>query len=122
MQIPDGRECKYYYRDFHRGRNVQECRIPKSERSADWQPSDCSNCPVPDILRANASPDMRLTLTIKPPMFGFGRKRKMLVDAWCEKHDIPIKDPFVGCPRCAEERPGLQLFADALRDEPPEDE
>lgn len=115
MRTPAGRLCDFYYEDFHRGRDVQECRIPKGERSAPWRPEYCAKCPVPDILRANASPNMELQLTIKSTMLGFAKR--MVVDAWCKRHDIPIADPFVGCPRCNEERPGLSLFAEALNDE-----
>ncbi|PJF42243.1 MAG: hypothetical protein CUN55_10285 [Phototrophicales bacterium] len=117
MRTPSGRLCDYYYEDFHRGRNVQECRIPKGERSVPWQPEYCTKCPIPDILRANASPNLELTLTIRSIWLGFGRK--MLVEAWCRKHDIPISDPYVGCKICNDERPGLALFAQALED--PED-
>jgi hypothetical protein len=38
----------------------------------------------------------------------------MRVEAWCERHDIPIENPYVGCPRCAEDNPALRLFKDAL--------
>ncbi|NDJ86885.1 MAG: hypothetical protein GYB66_13465 [Chloroflexi bacterium] len=112
MQTPAGKECKFYYEDYFRGREVQECRIPKGERSAPWRPQDCAKCPVPDILRANASPNLQLELTIKPTMLGFGRK--MHVRASCKLHDIPVPDPYVGCPKCNEERAGLKLFAEAL--------
>jgi hypothetical protein len=112
MRTPDGRECAFYYEDYFRGRSVQECRIPKGERSAHWRPQDCAKCPVPEVLRANASPYLRLTLTIKQTLLGFSRK--MAVHAWCERHDIPIPDPYTGCPGCNDERPGLKLFAEAL--------
>jgi hypothetical protein len=74
MRTPDGRECEHYYEDYFRGREVQECRIPKGERSAYWRPTDCAKCPAPDILRDNASPYLKLTLTIKQTWLGFGRK------------------------------------------------
>lgn len=38
----------------------------------------------------------------------------MHVYAHCEKHDIPVADPYIGCPECNRERPGLELFAAAL--------
>lgn len=114
MRTPAGRLCDFYYEDFHRGRNQQECRIPKGERSAPWKAEYCEKCPIPDILRANASPNMELALTIKPILLGFGRK--MEVSAWCIRHDVAIPDPFVGCPQCNAERPGLRLFSEALND------
>ena len=53
-----------------------------------------------------------------PVLLGFGRQLK--VEAWCEKHDVPIENPYVGCPLDAEENPALQIFRDAL-DEPSDD-
>lgn len=114
MRTPAGTECDYYHEDFFRGRNVQECRIPKSERSALWRPEYCAKCPVPAILRDNASPHLHLELTIKQTLLGFGRKLE--VEAWCKRHSIAIEDPHVGCVECNAERPGLRLFADALKD------
>ena len=115
MQTPDGRECPYYYQDFHRNRHVQECRLVKDNpRSKSWQPPDCERCPVPDIRTANASPDLRLSLTIRPLFIGIGRQ--MDVQAYCDKHACEIEDPFVGCPQCHAERPGLDAFIRALED------
>ncbi len=112
MRTPDGRECAFYYSDYFRGREVEECRILKSEVSAHWKPEYCAKCPVPEILRANASPYLKMELTIKQTLLGFSRK--MLIRAWCDRHDIPVEDPYVGCIKCNEERPGLKLFAQAL--------
>ncbi|NDJ79041.1 MAG: hypothetical protein GYB65_22550 [Chloroflexi bacterium] len=115
MRTPAGKECLHYYQDFHRGRSTQECRLVKDNPdSMPWRSRDCYKCPVPDILRANASDTMVLKLTIRPALLGFVRQYK--VEAWCERHDIPIKDPYVGCPLDAEENPALQLFRDALED------
>ncbi len=114
MQTPAGTECSYYYQDFHRGRSEQECRIPRSDRSSLWRPEHCARCPVPAILRDNASSNMELELTIKQTWLGFGRKLE--VRAWCKKHEVTIEDPHVGCPQCNAERPGLDLFEQALRD------
>ncbi|MFP4322867.1 MAG: hypothetical protein ACLFTK_10475 [Anaerolineales bacterium] len=112
MRTPDGRQCEYYYEDFHRGRDVQECRIGKTERSAAWQPRDCAKCPVPDILRANACPHLQMKIHIQKPILGIGHKVK--VSAHCDKIDDQVENPYVGCPRCNEDRPGLDLFAQAL--------
>lgn len=115
MRTPAGRECPYYYEDYNRGRNTQECRLAKvNPNSLDWVPSDCGRCPVPDIVNANASPDMQLTLTITRTRMGL--RRKMIVTATCARHNIPNTDPYVGCPRCAEERGGLDIFRKALED------
>jgi hypothetical protein len=112
MRTPAGKECRYYYQDFHRGRNVQECRLIKENpASMPWHPSDCAKCPVPEILKANASANLELTLTVKPRLLVF---RQLQVEASCIKHHTVIEDPFVGCPACNAERPGLDVFWQAL--------
>lgn len=113
MRTPAGKDCRFYYQDYNRGRNQHECRLIKGNRdSLPWQPKYCAQCPVPDILNANASPDLELTLTVRPRLIGLGRKLE--ISAFCIKHRIPIEDPYVGCPRCIAERPGLDVFKQAL--------
>jgi len=103
MRTPAGKECKYYYEDFHRGRSRQECRlISAASGSKAWHPSDCSNCQVPDILWANSSEHLQLHAEIRTGIMGFGRR--VGVTARCGKHNIVIEDPIVGCYICAKER------------------
>jgi hypothetical protein len=114
MRTPAGKECRHYYEDYYRGRETQECRlIQANPASLRWKPSDCKQCPVPDILNANSSPDMQLQLTAKPRLLGLGRQLE--VKASCLRHHIEIEDPFVGCPKCNAERPGLDVFWQALQ-------
>ncbi|GAB1422096.1 hypothetical protein MASR2M15_23070 [Anaerolineales bacterium] len=111
MRTPSGRECKFYYEDFNRGRNKQECRLVKGNPdSKAWRVSDCAACPIPNILSANASPDMGLKLSIKSGFMGLGRKYE--VQAICLKHGEVIEDPYVGCTQ--EHQQGLDLFRQAL--------
>ena len=112
MQTPAGKECRFYYQNFHRGRSDQECRlIQANPRSDEWRPRDCFNCPVPDILRANSSPDLVLEGTIAKGFLGLNRH--VDVKAFCIRHLIDVEKPAVGCPKCALERPGLrELFED----------
>lgn len=113
MRTPAGKECRFYYQDFHRGRELQECRLAKANPdSMAWVPGDCSRCPIPDILNANASKNLELKLAIKPKLLGL--RREMRVTAMCLKHDVAIEDPFVGCPQCSAERPSLNVFWQAL--------
>ncbi len=114
MRTPAGQECAHYYEDFHRGRAVQECRLAAANaHSLPWQPTDCARCPVPAILQANASPHMRLTLTVRKRWLGrFGRV--LDVRAWCTLHDVPIENPYLGCPLDADENDALRLFREAL--------
>lgn len=113
MRTPTGKECQHYHEDFHRGRNIQECRLVNANPvSLRWRPNDCKNCPVPDILNANASQFLDLQLTIKPKLFGLGRQLE--IKASCIKHRTDIDDPYIGCTKCNAERPGLKLFWEAL--------
>ncbi len=106
MLTPAGTECPHYYEDFFRGRATQECRLVRaSSASLSWRPGDCAKCPVPGILRANGSPDMVLTLTVKKGFLGFGRQLE--VSAYCQRHKTDIEEPPVGCSRCNAERPGI---------------
>ncbi len=112
MRTPAGKECRFYYQNFHRGRSEQECRlIQNNPRSPAWRPKDCFECPVPDILRANSSPDLVLEGTVKKGLFGVNRHVE--VKAFCSRHLVDVEQPEVGCPLCAKERPGLQqLFGE----------
>lgn len=101
MKTPAGKECRYYYADFHRGRNRQECRLI---RPSLWRPSDCHRCPVPDILWANASEHLQLEALVRGGFLGLGRH--IQVRAFCALHHIEIEDPYIGCKECAAERPG----------------
>lgn len=113
MRTPAGKECRYYYADFARGRSVQECRLIKDNpNSLPWSPGMCARCPVPDILHANSSPYLQITLTARARVLGLGRK--LIVKADCVRHREAIADPFVGCSRCNAERPGLDAFLKAL--------
>ena len=112
MRTPAGKECKHYYEDFNRGRNVQECRAIKANpQSLPWRPVDCSKCPVPEILYANASPDLSLEVTAKTGFLGFGRRVE--VKAFCRNQEIPLEEAYTGCD-AGRGRPGLDLFRQAL--------
>ena len=102
MRTPSGRECAFYYEDFNRGSDIQECRARKDPRTHRWDPSVCALCPVPDILMANGSPWLEITIRIRRrPLLG----TKVSVVARCTKHDLVLSDPMVGCPRDFEDMP-----------------
>jgi hypothetical protein len=112
MHTPAGKECRHYYQDFHRGRKLQECRLVKENpESMRWRPADCSNCPVPDILNANASPLLRLKITIKARLLGLGRQVE--VEAFCADEPISIAAAYTDCHDLEDTR-GLDLFRQAL--------
>ncbi|MCB0154481.1 MAG: hypothetical protein KDF65_06750 [Anaerolineae bacterium] len=100
MKTPAGKECKYYYGDFHRGRNVQACRLIERNRdSQPWQPHLCQSCPVPEILRANRSGMLKLDGKVVKKFFGF--KQEIEVEGWCSECFTVVPDPKRGCPICA---------------------
>ncbi len=107
MITPAGKECRFYYQDFHRGHSAQECRlIDQNQKSEPWKPDDCQTCPVPGILLANSSPDLVLEASIKKGFMGLNRK--MTVKATCSRHLIDVPEPHIGCSKCAKEKPGFQ--------------
>jgi len=109
MITPDGTECRYYYADYYRGRKRQECRlVTQNPQSEPWEPKLCSNCPVPDILRANACPHMVLEAGVKKGFLGL--RRRVEVGAVCAKYLVAVPEPRVGCGHCHEERPGAAIF------------
>lgn len=112
METPAGKECRFYYENFHRGRSEQECRLLQANpNSPAWKPDDCFKCPVPEILQANSSPHLVLEGTVKKGFLGIGRHVE--VKAFCSRHLIDVPEPRVGCRKCAMEKPGLQeLFSD----------
>lgn len=109
MITPAGVECRYYYADYFRGRERQECRlIAQNPRSEPWRPELCSTCPVPGILRANASPHLVLEGTVKKRFLGL--VRRVEVEAICSKHLTEVPEPHVGCGQCREERLGAAML------------
>ena len=116
MITPAGDECHFYYEDFHRGRSTQECRlIARNPESEPWQPSLCASCPVPGILRANASPHLALEGKLVRRFFF---SKRVEVYAVCSRHLIELDDPHIGCPQCRSEAPGAQaIFHGQVADE-----
>jgi len=102
MRTPAGVECRYYYEDYYRGNERQECRlIGRNPRSARWRPELCRRCPVPGILRANACPDMVLEATVQR-RFLLGDR--VVVEAYCTRTWQPVPEPRVGCGECHKPR------------------
>lgn len=101
MKTPAGKECKYFFGDYHRGRDHEECRLLKGNPdSPSWKPDYCRICPVPEILRQNACPNMTLDASVKKGFLGFGTTIE--VHGWCSEYFLEAKDPAVGCGHCHE--------------------
>ena len=92
-------DCPYFFGDYHRGREVKECRLPKSRESAAWNPNVCNTCPVPGILRETNTRYLALEGAIKR-RFLLGER--MEVFAICTRHKQQLSNPRI-CPACASE-------------------
>jgi hypothetical protein len=101
MRTPAGKECSYFYGDYFRGRDHEECRLLLDEQpNITWTPDLCQTCPVPEIQRANACQHMVLKATVTRP-FPF-IKRRMTVRPYCTKSHRDGFDPHIGCGQCHE--------------------
>ncbi len=99
MRTPAGKECKYFYGDYYRGRNREECRLLNSAIPPQiWRPEYCSTCPVPDMLLANACPNMILEPELRRG-FPFAKKG-VQVKVSCSKSGAHSFDPHTGCGQC----------------------
>ncbi|HPH94882.1 MAG TPA: hypothetical protein PKW33_01380 [Anaerolineaceae bacterium] len=99
MRTPAGKECRFFYGDYYRGRNLEECRLLSASSAAgQWKPALCCDCPVPGILQANACPTLVLHAQITNRYIFFGPQVK--VTATCTKSGGPVKEPHIGCGQC----------------------
>jgi len=106
MRTPAGKECKYFYADYHRGHNTEICRLVEQNADSEpWNPRICESCPVPDILRANPSDTLKLEITITKKWFGF--REAVKVEGWCSNCFSVVPDPAHGCPNCNNDRPSI---------------
>lgn len=110
MRTPAGKECKYFYGDYYRGRNVEECRLLK-DAGLEWSPYMCSECPVPDILLANSCEHQKLIPQLKRPFLVL--KPQLQISAYCTKIEEPVAEPRIGCREC---HPDLKEFVIAPDD------
>ncbi len=101
MRTPAGKECKFYYADYYRGNETQECRlIARNPEGGRWRPGLCSRCPVPDILQRNACEHLVIEARVQRSMLGLQDRVK--VYAVCSKHLVEVARPEVGCGHCHE--------------------
>ena len=110
MRTPAGKECRYFYGDYYRGRNVEECRLlADSAPAIPWKPALCNSCPVPDIVLANACTHLVLKPELHRP-FPFIRQQ-VQVRTYCTKTERRAFDPHVGCGEC---HPLPPIFAENI--------
>ena len=101
MRTPAGKECRYFFGDYYRGRKREECRLLEaSSPPLPWRPAMCSTCPVPEIILANACEHLTLEPHLYRP-FPF-LKQQVEVTTYCQKTNRSGFDPHVGCGECHE--------------------
>lgn len=99
MRTPSGVECSYFYGNYFRGRQDEECRLIGNEPAPNnWTPSLCASCPVPGILLANACLDLVLQGNVNKGFLGF--KKQVEVTAFCTKTQRDVSEPAIGCGEC----------------------
>jgi hypothetical protein len=99
MRTPAGTECRYYFEDFHRGREVQTCRLIESTpNGGEWTPAHCSVCEVPRILMANGCPNLVLEARATRGFLGLGKRVK--ISAHCTRTERVVEEPQIGCGEC----------------------
>ena len=97
MRNPAGGECRYFYGDYYRGRDREECRLLEEA----WSKDLCGRCPVPQILRTNACPNMTLSGAVERRLLG---RKRVRIRAYCRRHEQAVSEPAVGCGHCHESR------------------
>jgi hypothetical protein len=101
MRTPAGSECPYYFEDFQRGRQRQECRlIAQNPNSRPWKPELCRTCRVPRIVMANACPHLVLRARVDAGFLGLAPR--VTVEADCLLSLTSVAEPEIGCGRCHE--------------------
>lgn len=99
MHTPAGKECRYFYGNYFRGKNEEECRlILQSKTPQAWKPDLCYTCPVPGIIQANACENMVLTASVERPLLIF--KPIVNISAYCTKTSQDVQEPHIGCGEC----------------------
>jgi len=99
MRTPAGTECPFFYGDYYRGRNLEECRlIGNQPPPQNWSTELCRTCPVPSIKRANACEHMQLSAVIKRKLGIL--KRHVVITAYCHLSKSEVEQPHIGCGRC----------------------
>ena len=99
MRTPAGSDCPFYYADFHRGRQVQECRlVARTPGGGRWAADLCGRCRVPAIQRANACTHLVLQAHVRQGLLGLGRG--IDIRATCTRSGGTVTTPEVGCGLC----------------------
>ncbi len=95
--------CRYFYGDYFRGKNVEECRLLEAspDNRIPWRRKHCDSCPVPEILITSNSRTLELEAAVQR---SFLRERVEVTFAVCTEHMEELSDPR-HCPHCAAQQP-----------------
>ena len=104
--------CRYFYGDYFRGKEKEECRLLASspDNTRQWRRALCSTCPVPALIVASNSRELVLEAQI---IRKFMREQVAVTFAVCAKHLLELADPLY-CPKCAEEENAQATAANSL--------
>jgi len=93
--------CRYFYGDYHRGKNVEDCRLlaRNSDNERPWRRKLCDTCPIPELIITSQCRHLELEAEVKRH---FLREQVVVTFAMCTKHLIELDDPNY-CPQCAAE-------------------
>lgn len=91
-------DCPYFFADYHRGRDIEKCRLIERNREnrRPWRRALCDSCPVPDILRQTTCEHLALEASVERK---WGLIDRVTVYAICTEHIVELADPK-RCPRC----------------------
>lgn len=103
MSTKPNPSCRFFYSDYHRGKETTECRLSKSRDSLRWERNVCDSCPVPGILRETNCAHLALEGTIRKRL---RLSARMEVFAVCTKHVVQLKEGG-HCSQCGEELQNL---------------
>ncbi len=98
MRTPAGKECSYFYGNYFRGRNQEECRLLHASGER-WTADLCGACPVPMIQQANACEFLKLHATVSRPIASL-LQRRVRISAYCDKVQRTVTEPEIGCGEC----------------------
>ena len=82
MRTPAGKECRYFYGNYFRGRNIEECRL--LEDSNPLMANGCENL----VLEGEVH---------RPFLIG---KSEVQIRAHCKKSNKHVAEPHIGCGEC----------------------
>jgi hypothetical protein len=110
MKTPYGSECKYFYGDYFRGKNIEECRLLNLVNGqGGWTVKLCKSCPAPRIQSANGCEFMRLNGKLSGGFLGLSPH--IVITAFCQNSQTEVKEPSIGCGKC-HEFPSLEVNVD----------